>query len=371
VTSTPAGINCGTSCSGSYASGTTVTLTAAPATGSTFTGWSGGGGCSGTATCTVTVTAATTVTATFATSPSATLTVSKAGGGSGTVTSTPTGISCGTTCSWSYGSGIVVTLTAAPATGSTFTGWSGGGGCSGTATCTVTVTAATTVTATFALQSATALSVTPQSLTFTKTAGQPNPPAQTVTVTAAAGQVWTTHDTMPFISVTGQPFNGSDGVTGTGPGTFQVGPSKGMTSLAVGVYNGSITVSTAGAPNLVIPVQVIVKASSPPTALSVTPLSLTFTKTVGQPNPPAQTVTVTAAAGQVWTTHDTMPFISVTGQPFNGSDGVTGTGPGTFQVGPSRGMTSLAVGVYNGSITVSTAGAPNLVIPVQVIVTAP
>src|SRR5437870_373542 len=64
VTSAPAGITCGTSCSASYASGTAVTLTATPAAGSTFTGWSGGG-CSGTGSCSVTVTAAVTVTATF------------------------------------------------------------------------------------------------------------------------------------------------------------------------------------------------------------------------------------------------------------------------------------------------------------------
>ena len=65
VTSAPAGIVCGTSCSASYPSGTAVTLTASPASGSAFTGWSGGG-CSGTGTCTVTVTATTTVIATFA-----------------------------------------------------------------------------------------------------------------------------------------------------------------------------------------------------------------------------------------------------------------------------------------------------------------
>ncbi len=58
VTSAPPGIACGASCSGSYASGTVVTLTANAASGSTFTGWTGGG-CSGTGTCTVTVTAAT------------------------------------------------------------------------------------------------------------------------------------------------------------------------------------------------------------------------------------------------------------------------------------------------------------------------
>jgi hypothetical protein len=53
VTSTPAGINCGSTCTGTFISGTTVTLTAVPATGSTFVGWSGG--CSGTSTtCSVT-----------------------------------------------------------------------------------------------------------------------------------------------------------------------------------------------------------------------------------------------------------------------------------------------------------------------------
>ena len=62
VTSSPAGIVCGASCSASYASGTVVTLTAAPAAGSTFTGWSGA--CTGAGSCTVTMSAAV-VTASF------------------------------------------------------------------------------------------------------------------------------------------------------------------------------------------------------------------------------------------------------------------------------------------------------------------
>ena len=64
VTSTPAGITCGPSCSASYPNGTAVTLTASSATGSSFTGWSGGG-CSGKGSCTVTISAGTTVTANF------------------------------------------------------------------------------------------------------------------------------------------------------------------------------------------------------------------------------------------------------------------------------------------------------------------
>ena len=58
VSSSPAGITCGATCANSFDYGTVVTLTATPATGSDFTGWSGGG-CSGTGTCVVSVTAAT------------------------------------------------------------------------------------------------------------------------------------------------------------------------------------------------------------------------------------------------------------------------------------------------------------------------
>ena len=146
VTSSPAGINCPSTCSANFASGTAITLTAHPNSGSTFSGW-GGEICEGTGTCTFTITANESATANFSSNGIA-LTVSEAGTGTGTVTSAPAGISCPTTCSASFASGTAVTLTAFPADGSTFAGWTGGG-CSGTGTCVVTVTAATAVTATF------------------------------------------------------------------------------------------------------------------------------------------------------------------------------------------------------------------------------
>lgn len=66
VTSAPEGINCGTTCSADFADGTSITLTAEPASGSTFGGWSG---CTpnpqNDAQCTLTLTADTTVDATF------------------------------------------------------------------------------------------------------------------------------------------------------------------------------------------------------------------------------------------------------------------------------------------------------------------
>ena len=145
VASSPAGINCGGTCSASFSSGTVVTLIATPASGSTFAGWSGTG-CSSS----VSMTVARTCTATFTlqlaqTSTAYILSVAKTGNGNGTVTSTPTGINCGSTCSAAYPSGTLVTLKATAATGSSFNGWSGSG-CSGGV---ITMNASNNCTATF------------------------------------------------------------------------------------------------------------------------------------------------------------------------------------------------------------------------------
>ena len=148
VTSNPAGINCGATCSASFNHGTQVTLTAAPTAGWTFSGWSGEG-CTGTGTCMVNMSQARTVTANFAQQQQFTLTVNKTG--QGTVTSNPAGINCGATCSASFNHGTQVTLTAAPTAGWTFSGWSGEG-CTGTGTCMVNMSQARTVTANFAQQ---------------------------------------------------------------------------------------------------------------------------------------------------------------------------------------------------------------------------
>jgi hypothetical protein len=63
VTSSPAGINCGSDCSEKYIYDTTVTLTSAADSGSTFTGWSGD--CSNTGDCIVSMVSDKNVTATF------------------------------------------------------------------------------------------------------------------------------------------------------------------------------------------------------------------------------------------------------------------------------------------------------------------
>ncbi len=122
----------------SYAPGTTVTLTAAPDSGSVFAGWNGA--CTGTTTCTVTMSANRAVGATFTALVSYGLTVRTAGTGSGAITANP--------AASSYVQGTAVTLTATASSGSTFAGWSGD--CSGTAAaCQLTMNADKTATGTF------------------------------------------------------------------------------------------------------------------------------------------------------------------------------------------------------------------------------
>jgi hypothetical protein len=123
VTSSPAGINCGNTCSSKFLDGTEVVLTANPATGSSFSGWSGDCDVNGE----VTMTSNKTCTATFS---RPVLSVDTTGTGNGAIHSVPLGISCGTVCSKSFDLGSTVELLAKPAADSAFDGWSGHADCS-------------------------------------------------------------------------------------------------------------------------------------------------------------------------------------------------------------------------------------------------
>jgi uncharacterized repeat protein (TIGR02543 family) len=112
VTSSPIGIDCGVTCTHSYNLNTVVTLTAAPAAGSTFTGWSDAG-CPGTGTCQVTMDAAKGVTATF-TAIEYTLSINSA---HGTVVKNPE------KATYHYGEDVELTATAGA--GWTFMNWTG------------------------------------------------------------------------------------------------------------------------------------------------------------------------------------------------------------------------------------------------------
>jgi hypothetical protein len=209
VTSEPAGIDCGISCLTFFDAGTQVTLTATPALGATFTGWTGA--CSGTGACVVTVEGPVVVGATFeggcvdecvagtgqclsATSQrtcgefdtdpcldwspptdctgSEVCSLGRCGAehqlgvlplfedAFGTVTSSPAGITCGLDgrqCQHSYPDGAQVTLTATSSSTAVFAGWvllpfadTNAMACVGSlAPCTVTMSQVTSLAATY------------------------------------------------------------------------------------------------------------------------------------------------------------------------------------------------------------------------------
>lgn len=147
VTSSPASIDCGSTCSADLDYGTTITLTATPDPGYTFLYWAGACASAGTSpSCTVSMTAARNVQAYFGYTQ-VTLTVARPTDG----TVSGGNISCGynaTRCTATYDYGSVVTLTAYPRNVSkAFIAW--GGDCSGSATCVLTMTSNKSVTATF------------------------------------------------------------------------------------------------------------------------------------------------------------------------------------------------------------------------------
>ena len=125
-------------CSQTFAYGTTVTVTAAPAAGAHFAGWTGD--CSGTGSCTVVMTQARSVKATFAVNQ-ATVTLTISGSGTGTVTSDDGTFTCSSsqgTCSGKFNLGSTPTFTGTAANdgASGFAGWNAPG-CVTTSPCTL------------------------------------------------------------------------------------------------------------------------------------------------------------------------------------------------------------------------------------------
>jgi hypothetical protein len=224
------GTNSGT-CSASFLTTTSITLTAVANAGSTFVGW--GGACSGTGTCVVSTDQSRSVTANFEFQQ--TLGVQIFGSGAGTVTDSANAINCtrvngviSGVCSGQFAFGAQVTLTAGATAGSTFTGWTGA--CTGAGTCTVTMNQPRVVTATFDI---------PGGISGTIRHSQTTNPLSNATVELRAGANATTG--APLATTTSAA-NGLYAFSGVAPGTYTV-----LVKLAgfIDGDRGGITVSNA------------------------------------------------------------------------------------------------------------------------------
>ena len=236
VTSSDGDINCGSTCSYKYISGTQVTLTATPAQGWVFTSWNGCDTVNGNV-CTVTMNNNRNPTATFTITYQ--LSVSKVG--SGTVTSSDGHINCGSACSYTYNSGTQVTLTATPAQGWVFSSWSGCDTVNGNV-CTVTMNSNRNPTATFLILYQLSVSVS-GSGTVTSSDGNINcgptcsymyASGTQVTLTATPAQGWA------FTS-----WNGCDFLNGN-VCTVNLNANRSVTATFSVLYKLSVSVSGNG-----------------------------------------------------------------------------------------------------------------------------
>lgn len=307
ITSAPPGIDCGTDCSASYTPETTVILTASPANGSTFSGWSGACSHSST-TCTVTMNSDKSVTASFGTTPPPSdhqLTVVTSGTGSGTITSSPAGITCGSDCTASFAEGAIITLTADAANNSTFDGWSGA--CNDTSTtCTVTINGNRSVTATFSGDVTPpppppdegVLSVSPNTdLSASGNEGGPFSPSSfgyTLQNIGEASISWTATNEESWLSLS----QTSGSLAPEESITVTVSINESAEGLAEGSHSDTVTFTntTNGNGDTMRSVSLEI-GEAPSSSLSVSPVSLTFTGEVGDGPISSQTVTLENTGG--------------------------------------------------------------------------
>jgi adhesin/invasin len=203
-------------------------------------------------------------------------------------------------------------------------------------------------------QQSSAVSITPDSVSFVSEINQAVPAGKAVQITAGATVTWSASSSDSWL--TALPASG----TGSGRITVSVNPA----ALSVGNYSGFIRVTdSSGGVNLV-PVTYVITAKP---ALSISPPVLVFSAANNTLTPPPQTLNATSSSRPV--AYSVSVKVS------------TPSGGSWLQVAPSQGQTpgavtvsanpaNLANGVYDGSVLfIATDSTVNPVsLPVTLIV---
>lgn len=201
-----------------------------------------------------------------------------------------------------------------------------------------------------------AIGLSPTSLTLTGQAGGANPAAKTVTVTNAGAGSLTGLATGTVTYQTGQPTGwlAASVSPTTAPATITLQATTG--ALTAGTYNARVPVTSPVANNSPRTIAVTFTVTGAP-ALVLTPPSITFTGTTGQPNPTPGTIAITNAGAGALTGLAAGAVSYTSGQPtgwLNTSLSSTTT-PATLVLSPVTG--SLVAGIYTATVPISTTTA--------------
>jgi len=222
----------------------------------------------------------------------------------------------------------------------------------GTVTISAPGAAPQTVTATLLVTAAPTISPSPTSMSFSYQPGGSLPAAQTLNVGGTSGLAYT-------LAASGGAWLAVNPASGTTPGTASV--TVNPTGLAAGTYNGTITVTASGASNSPATVGVTLTVRAAP-SLNVSPAHLSFSYTLGGTAPAAQSLSIASSGAAISYT------VATAGGGWLSVSPNSGTTPGSVSV--SADVSSLTAGTYNGTITITSAGASNSpqTVPVQLTV---
>ena len=202
------------------------------------------------------------------------------------------------------------------------------------------------------------LTSAPSSLSFAFTMGGTAPAAKSLAISSSSAALnYTVASSATWLT--------SSAASGTTPGSLNI--TANPAGLAAGTYNGNITITSSGAANSpqTVPVTFVVTAATPAPTLTASPKALAFAYQSGSSAPGSQTISMTSSGSALSYT------AAASGGSWLSVTPASGTTPGSASVSVSP--ASLAAGTYNGTITLTAAGASNgpQTVAVTLVVTAP
>ncbi len=199
------------------------------------------------------------------------------------------------------------------------------------------------------------IQIAPSALTFQFFAPVTTSQSQTLSITSSKAASYTA------AVGTGSNFLSVSSTGGNTPGNVSVTANPG--SLAAGTYSGSIVFSSPSTPTVTVPVTMTIAGNGGgggSSTLTVLPTLLRFNYVVGQPTPPAQTLTVFNPAPVSFTVSNILFYVPVTP--------TAATTPATVSV--TLNPTGLTPGSYTDTLAIHSANGGVTNIPVIVNVSA-